>query len=225
MKPDDAGWIRMRFKRNKVWVAVDTSGRILVNNGKALIKYQKDQDYEYRVRETDLLPLDINSDPLPVSAESNRNKVPHPPEPPSLKVSVEPEDPNCIHIYTDGASSGNPGPSGIGVYFRYRDHEKDISRNIGMGTNNIAELEAIRTALKEVKYPDLPIRIYTDSGYAYGLLVMGWKAQKNTDLVNDIRNMMKQFKKLKFIKVKGHAGVAGNERADRLATSAISNNP
>ena len=89
------------------------------------------------------------------------------------------EDPDCIRIYADGASSGNPGPSGIGVLLRYREHEKEISRNIGLGTNNIAELEAIRTGLLEVKNPDLPVRVYTDSGYAYGLLTLGWKARKN----------------------------------------------
>lgn len=217
------GWKRMRFKRNKVWVAVDINGKIIVNkDGKALIKYQKDQGYEYHVRENDLFPLGLESDSHFVSTTDSNRKKSHPATTSNEPTeSLPPEDPDCIHIYADGASSGNPGLSGIGVYFRYRDHEKEISRNIGMATNNIAELEAIRTALKEIKNQDMPVRIYTDSGYAYGLLVLGWKAQKNTELVNDIRNMIKWFKNLKFIKVKGHAGIAGNERADRLATSAI----
>jgi ribonuclease HI len=221
MQSGDSGWIRVRFKRNKVWVSADENGKIVVNNGKALIKYQINQDYEYRVRATDLMPLDSEIEAFPESAPPSQKPKTPPQKVSPLNEGLDFDDPNCIHIFTDGASSGNPGPSGIGVYFRYRDHEKEISRNIGMGTNNIAELEAIRTALKEVKNPELPVRIYTDSGYAYGLLILGWKAQKNTELVNDIRNRMKQFKNLKIIKVKGHAGVAGNERADRLATSAI----
>ncbi len=212
MTTDDSGWIRMRFKQNKVWVAVDSDGKIQIHNGKALIKYQKEQDHEYRVRETDLLPLD--AEPGESSA-----KIRKPVNPSSIPSGSE--DPNCIRIYADGASSGNPGPSGIGVLLRYREHEKEISRNIGLGTNNIAELEAIRTGLLEVKNPDLPVRVYTDSGYAYGLLTLGWKAKKNTELVNDIRALMKRFKNLTFIKVKGHSGIEGNERADKLATSAI----
>ena len=56
----------MRFKQNKVWVAVDSDGKIAVHNGKALIKYQKEQDYEYRVRETDLLPLDAEPGRTPL---------------------------------------------------------------------------------------------------------------------------------------------------------------
>jgi ribonuclease HI len=219
MTTGDSGWMRMRFKQNKVWVAVDPDGKIMADNGKALIKYQKEQDYEYRVRETDLLPLD--AEPGEVTAKTRRKpKETRKTNSPSIGLS-DSEDPDCIRVYADGASSGNPCPSGIGVLLRYREHEKEISRNIGLGTNNIAELEAIRTGLLEVKNPHLPVRVYTDSGYAYGLLTLGWKAKKNTELVSDIRNLMKRFKNLTFIKVKGHSGIEGNERADKLATSAI----
>ncbi len=217
MTSGDSGWVRMRFKQNKVWVAVDADGNINIHNGKALIKYQKEQDYEYWVRESDILPLD--------SGPGKAFEKPGPKSPKKQKpVQSDPSDtpdPDCIQIYADGASSGNPGPSGIGVLMRYRGHEKEISRNIGLGTNNIAELEAIRTGLLEIKNPDLPVRVYTDSGYAYGLLVLGWKARKNTELVAGIRMLMKRFKNLTFIKVKGHSGIEGNERADKLATSAI----
>ena len=81
-------------------------------------------------------------------------------------------------------------------------------------------LEAIRTGLHEVRNPDLPVKVYTYSSYAYGLLALGWKAKKNTELTASILNLMKRFKNLQLIKVKGHAGIDGNEKADRLATSA-----
>ena len=130
------------------------------------------------------------------------------------------DDEKTIHVYTDGASSGNPGPSGIGIFLRYGVHEKEISQYIGIATNNIAELEAIRVGLSEIKNPELPVRFYTDSSYALGLLTLGWKPKKNQDIVKSIQNLMKKFKDLKFEKVRGHAGNEGNEMADRLATRA-----
>ena len=120
---------------------------------------------------------------------------------------------------TSGLS--HPGPSGIGVVLQYGNHQKEISRPIGTATNNIAELEAIRVGLSVIKNRDLAVRIHTDSSYAYGLLSKGWKAKKNKALVADIRRLVSQFADLRFIKVKGHAGHAQNERADWLATSAI----
>lgn len=128
---------------------------------------------------------------------------------------------NTICIYTDGASSGNPGPSGIGVLLRFGKHEKEISKYIGPATNNIAELEAIKTGLSKIKKTDLSVKIFTDSRYAYGVLTLGWKAKKNQALIKSIKNLLLKFSDIKFIKVKGHAGNEGNERADFLATSAI----
>ena len=66
-----------------------------------------------------------------------------------------------------------------------------------------------------------PVRLFTDSQYAFGLLVLNWKARKNQKIVDSIKQTMHEFKDLEIIKVKGHAGLPGNEKADFLATSAI----
>ena len=97
----------------------------------------------------------------------------------------------------------------------------EISKYIGLATNNIAELTAIKIALEELKRHDLPVRIFSDSSYSIGLLKKGWKPQKNRKLVLDIRRLTDKFSDLSFIKVKGHSGIKENEVADFLATSAI----
>lgn len=222
MENDHPDWKRMRFKGNKIWVRLDKTGKPEIKNNRALIKYQIDQDQEYRVLPDNLKELD-SKDHLPLE---------HPVHPPKkqtkkTKSPVKPDKTelpeNTICIYTDGAASGNPGPAGIGVWLAYEKHEKSISRYIGEATNNIAELEAIRTGLSEVKNRHLPVRVFTDSSYAYGLLVLGWKAKANRNLVESIKALVADFRDLKFIKVKGHDGNEGNERADFLATSAIKN--
>lgn len=52
-------------------------------------------------------------------------------------------------IYTDGACSGNPGPSGIGVAITFEGRTIEIAEYIGIATNNIAEYSALIRALKE----------------------------------------------------------------------------
>ena len=219
-------WKRMRFKKNKVWVALGADGDLDVQADKVLIKYQLNQSHEYRVHPGSLHPLDgpeqIES-AEPVKKKPSPSRRPAPPKAPAAKSAEAPPE-DAVLIYTDGASSGNPGPSGIGVFMRYGPHEKEISRFIGLATNNIAELEAIRIGLKAVKDREKPVRIYTDSNYAFGLLTQGWKAKKNPELVAEIRHLLTLFSDLKFYKVKGHAGDPGNERADQLATGAIKAN-
>ena len=215
----------MQFKKNKVWLATDRDQKPVVKNGRVLIKYQTGQDYEYWVN-----PKNIKSiDSVEIETKKTKNKKSAENAPKKLKPRVKPKTESPDHteykasicIYTDGASSGNPGPSGIGVVLRFGKHEKEISKYIGIATNNIAELEAIRTGLLAIKDTELPVRIFTDSRYSCGVLTLGWKARKNQNLIKSIKNILLKFKDRKIIKIKGHAGHEENERADFLATSAI----
>ncbi len=223
---DQAGkWKRMSFKGNKVWARTDEKENLLIEKGMVLIKYNLKHNYEYRVK-----PESLNPVGQAVPAKKKSTLVPSSIKPGARNVTKkqkkEPELPdNCIKIYTDGASSGNPGPSGIGVLFIYGENKKEISQYIGMATNNIAELTAIKRALEELKRDDLPVRIFSDSSYAIGLLTKNWKPQKNQALIYEIRTLMNRFCDLAFIKVKGHSGIKENEVVDFLATSAIKKGP
>ncbi len=226
MADNKTTWKRMSFKGKKVWMATDQKDAPVLKNGKVLIKYQLDQDYEYLVHEASIGAVDDlkqkkakkNKKPLKknrLSSAANNGQ--------QLKKEEDARINNSIVIYTDGAASGNPGPAGIGIFFNYKKHEKEISKYIGVATNNIAELEAIRTSLIQLKNKDIPVRIFTDSSYAHGVLTLGWKAKKNIALVESTKKIILQFKDIKLIKVKGHSGNKGNEKADLLATSAIKN--
>jgi ribonuclease HI len=200
----------MRFRRNKVWAEADADGRPLQKEGLVRIKYQLDQPHEYRVKAHSLRALDDEG--AEATAERPRTETP--------AAAVEGGE-RMIHVYTDGAASGNPGPAGIGVVLRCGDQRKEISEYIGEATNNVAELLAIQKGLAAVRNRRLPVRVYTDSSYARGVLALGWKPKKNLELITAIRRSMARFGDLRLIKVPGHQGVPENERADELATSAI----
>jgi ribonuclease HI len=221
MKSPISNWVRKKFKGNKIWMAADEDGRPLTQNNKVLIKYQLDQDYEYWVAPDTINEIDADD-----VKKSNSGKTRSKKKKPALTGTPKPAPPSTfeqgvITAFTDGASSGNPGPSGIGVFLQYGRHQREISRYIGITTNNVAELKAVEAALTELKRKDLPVRIYTDSQYVYSLLCEGWKAKKNIELIQAIQKLMSEFSDIRIIKVKGHDGLEGNERADRLATNAI----
>jgi ribonuclease HI len=133
------------------------------------------------------------------------------------RVEISRDSP--ISIYTDGACTGNPGPAGSGVVVIQNNtivHE--ISKSLGVATNNIAELTAIKLGLELLEdHHSTPVTIYTDSTYSIGILTKNWKAKANAELVGSIRQLMKPFKRLKLTHVKGHSGHPLNERADLLA--------
>jgi ribonuclease HI len=211
--PAGTAWVRMRFRKNKVWVEADPEGRPRQMEGRVRIKYQLDQPHEYRVKRRDLRCLEevpAEEPQTPLVRSARRAKPPS--DPPADRI---------VHIHTDGASSGNPGPAGIGVVLQCGSQRREISEYIGESTNNIAELLAIQKGLAAVRNRRLAVRVYTDSGYALGVLTLNWKPKKNTELISAIRQQMAAFDDLQLIKVQGHRGVVENERADELATSAI----
>ncbi len=210
------------FKGCKVYAKVDESGNLLARDGRVTIKYQPHQDQEYQARADAV--REIDKELLKKGSYPKKTK-----KAPSQGIGAsrawprDKEDRSII-IYADGACKGNPGPAGIGIVLQYRGHRKEISRFIGLSTNNRAELSAIRAALKEIRNPTVPVYLHTDSAYCYGILVDGWKPKQNKQIIEDIQKEMTRFSNLAFIKVEGHAGIEGNERADQLAREAIAKN-
>jgi ribonuclease HI len=209
----------MLFKGCKVYAQVFQDGTLVEKDGVVKIKYQLQQENEYLARASAIQEITEHE------LKKLKNQRAKGEKPPTIKnpppASEENFNDNTIFVFTDGACTGNPGPAGIGVLLQYRDHKKEISRFIGPGTNNTAELIAIKVALQEIKDPALPVALFTDSSYCYGVLTSSLRAKKNRDLVEEIKKEMRRFPLLKFFKVEGHKGIEGNEKANLLAQQAI----
>ncbi len=133
-----------------------------------------------------------------------------------------------IEIYTDGASSGNPGPGGFGVILKSGNHYKELSEGFRKTTNNRMELLAVITGLEAIKKPNQHVQIFSDSKYVIDAVekkwVFGWEkksfsGKKNKDLWMRYLKLHAQHQ-IKFTWVKGHAGHPENERCDALAVKA-----
>lgn len=137
-----------------------------------------------------------------------------------------------VEIYADGACKGNPGPGGWGAWIHYDGHEKELFGGEMDTTNNRMELTAVIRALEALKR-SCHARVFTDSVYVQkGMLewLAGWKTRnwrtadkkpvKNEDLWRQLDALAQQHT-VEWVWVKGHAGNAGNERADMLANRGV----
>ncbi len=133
-----------------------------------------------------------------------------------------------ITMYTDGASSGNPGPGGYGVVLMSGSHRKELSQGFRLTTNNRMELLAVIVGLEALKSPGCNVTVYTDSKYVADAVTLGWvfgwekkrfAGKKNPDLWIRFLKIYRQHQ-VKFVWVKGHASIPENERCDQLAVAA-----
>ncbi len=133
-----------------------------------------------------------------------------------------------IFLYTDGASSGNPGPGGYGVVLKCAGHEKEMSGGFARTTNNRMELMAVIVGLEAVKWQNAEVEVYSDSSYVVKAVnegwlrnweAKGWKKVKNPDLWLRFLNVYRKHRVV-FHWLKGHNGHPENERCDRLAVAA-----
>ncbi len=135
-----------------------------------------------------------------------------------------------VHIYTDGAARGNPGPGGYGIIMEWvgKPYHKEFSKGYAHTTNNRMELLAVIEALRKLKKPNVQAMVFTDSKYVADAVTKGWvfgwekkgfAKRKNADLW---QAFLKEYRKhqVKFRWIKGHNEHPQNERCDELAVAA-----
>ena len=142
-------------------------------------------------------------------------------------------------IFTDGASRGNPGPGGWGAIISLNGEIIEIGGRESRTTNNRMELTAVASALlglvENRKTEDA--MVFTDSSYVlngstkwiHGWKRNGWMKQDKTEVLNkdlwEKMDFVLEKINVEWNLVAGHAGVAGNERCDVIATSFADDNP
>lgn len=132
-----------------------------------------------------------------------------------------------VHIHTDGACFGNPGPGGWGAILVYGDFEKVLRGRADNTTNNRMELTAVLEAVKALQKP-CDVTIHTDSAYVCMTEAKWLKWQKKKDFPN--KDLWLQLieagnagnHKIHYQKVTGHSGEIYNERCDKIAKEQIS---
>ena len=135
--------------------------------------------------------------------------------------------------YTDGACKGNPGAGGWGAHLIFSDGStQDVYGGEKNTTNNRMELMGAIQAIENSPAAHT-LEIWTDSSYVQkGITewVAGWKARgwktaskkpvANQDLWQRLDDLCSK-RDVSWHWVKGHAGHAGNEKADALANLGV----
>ncbi len=164
----------------------------------------------------------------------NRNAMPYP----NTSDATDPlaAKKNTTVAYTDGACKGNPGAGGWGAHLIFSDGStQDLYGGDTETTNNRMELMGAIQALTHSSH-EQKLEIWTDSSYVQkgitewieGWKKKGWKTASKKPVAN--QDLWQQLDKLcqqrdvDWHWVKGHAGHAGNEKADELANLGVTSN-
>lgn len=204
-----------------MWAEIDADGEPVVQQGRVRIRYSESPKAKTYPAARRNLSFELDGD-APAQPRAPRARTRRVPDAPASDDFTG----GAARCFTDGACRGNPGPAGAGVYIEFPDGRRmRASRSLGPGTNNIAELTGVLLALEHLEaagwLPEHPARILTDSTYGIGVLQTGWKAKANQELVRKVKRKLATHPEVRLEKVAGHAGIFGNEEADRLANAGV----
>ena len=128
---------------------------------------------------------------------------------------------NGATIYTDGASRGNPGPSGIG-YVIFDENGKEVKRGgefIGFATSRVAEYyglkegceQALELGIKTVRFISDNLMMVNQMNGIYQI--------KNNDILpiyNDIGNLIQKFEAVAFTHVRREENTIADSEANKI---------
>ncbi len=141
-----------------------------------------------------------------------------------------------IVIFCDGACSGNPGPGGWGAIVSLSSNEVyELGGAQSNTTNNQMELRATIESLRSICKFSGPVNLYTDSTYViqgitkwiWGWKQKNWKTAEGNEVSNrelweelfEVVSVRGKQNHVSWHYVRGHQGIAGNERVDEIAVA------
>ena len=129
---------------------------------------------------------------------------------------------DVLHIHIDGASRGNPGEAGFGVYVSRPDGTEvaGLYGYLGRATNNVAEYQALLHALRYALAQGVRrVRLYSDSELVVRQMDGTYRV-KHPDMVPLHREARALFRKFAEAQL-AHVRREQNREADRLANRAL----
>ncbi len=131
------------------------------------------------------------------------------------------KSPQC-ELFVDGASRGNPGPAGIGIFLR--DPQSGKTRGwcqyLGETTNNVAEYTALLRALEQARTHGCDSIIVRTDSQLLARQISGQYRVRQPHLIplhEQARSLMRLFFDCKVV----HIPREQNKQADKLANRGI----
>ena len=139
-----------------------------------------------------------------------------------IKSFFDVNDKKIIYVYTDGASRGNPGDSGIGVVIKDEKMNtiEEYCEYVGNYTNNVAEYKALICGLKIAEeFNPSGLKIFSDSQLMVMQVKGEWRVKdlKLIALYEETMSILKNFNSWEINAISRKE----NKRADALANMGI----
>ena len=193
-------------------LGVDNDAKPIPQERYTAYKFIKDLNHSnIHLNETSITVLEIEEEKITTNRISPRDTA------------------NSVTINVDGASRGNPGPSGIG-YCIYDSSGHIIERNgefIGFSTSRLAEYYAMRKGVERA----IELGFKTAHFISDSLMVVnqlnGIFHIKNQDIVpiyNDIRKKLEQFEAVSFTHVPRSKNLIADSEANAAIDKILKNN-